>query len=96
MSPHDELAAVVRSLARYFQDYPLASDTPEGIGRWWLEPSMSARQSTVIAALEWMTQHELVEQVRSTDGRVRYSRVDTEPDFEQRVLSLLPTLGDGG
>lgn len=57
---------------------------------------MSARQSTVMAALEWLTQHGLIEQVWSADGRAHYSRLDTEPDFETRVLALLATPGDGG
>lgn len=57
---------------------------------------MSARQSTVMAALEWLTQHGLIEQVRSADSRARFSRLDTEPDFEARVLVLLATPGDGG
>lgn len=57
---------------------------------------MSARQLTVMAALDWLTQHGLIEQLQSADGRVRYCRLDTEPDFEARVLALLPTPGNGG
>ena len=56
---------------------------------------MSARQSTVMAALDWLTQHGLIEQSQSADGRVHYRRLDTEPDFEARALALLTIPGDG-
>jgi len=88
--------ALVRALARYLREHPMASDTPQGIARWWLESDAAVREVALLQALEWMEKRNLVERVAAPDGRVRFRRHgigDTEP-WQERLHQALDTLPD--
>jgi len=75
MDASDERSAVVRELLDYWLRHPHASDTVEGICRWWLrDAAMPAPR--VEAALAWLVEHGAVAVFRSADGRVRYRLVE--------------------
>jgi hypothetical protein len=71
----DAVAALVQQLTAYLRDNPLASDTQEGIARWWLAPGSVVDDQTLSLALQQMRQEGLIEQLPAADGRVRYRRI---------------------
>lgn len=78
----DALAkVVVRELSGHWCRNPLACDTPFGMQRWWLRASAEISVESVMAALTWMKQQGLVEELCAADGRIRYRRAsrDVEP-----------------
>ena len=76
MSSQPEEAEVLRHLARYFRDNPLACDTAEGALRWWLPQEKGFNENMVIAALEALVTQGGLETLPAVDGRVRYRRVE--------------------
>jgi hypothetical protein len=75
MTNHAAEAEVMRHLARYFHDHPLASDTPEGMRRWWFAPDLSVSESEIMSALGRLKALGIAEERIAADGRVRYRRV---------------------
>lgn len=78
------MVAVVRALARYLRANPLACDTADGIGRWWMGPD---RVSTadLMKALDYMKRHGLMEEVFAVDGRTRYRRCASEAQLQAAI-----------
>lgn len=70
MDPED--SPVVLQLRRYLSDHPLACDSPDGIGRWWLRSSHP--QAAVEQALAWLAARGELERLPAADGRVRWRR----------------------
>lgn len=64
----------VRALIRYLEQHPHASDTVEGIHRWWLQPGTSISALDVAEALAWLHKQAAIDMVAAADGRVRYRR----------------------
>jgi Fe2+ or Zn2+ uptake regulation protein len=88
MSDASELMRVVHALAEYLLAHPQASDTAEGIARWWLraDPQVSAAQ--LQQALDWMEGKGLINKVVAGDGRVRWRRSEDAAAFERAVADL--------
>jgi hypothetical protein len=61
-------------LIRYWTEYPFASDTIEGIQRWWLLPADAVSASELAAAVQWLLDRQLIESTVAADGRVRLRR----------------------
>jgi hypothetical protein len=84
---------LVIGLARYLQANPHASDTPDGIGVWWLggrsEPAL------VQEALDFLVEAGLVERLPATDGRARYRRTLQAGDFEAVARATLAVTESG-
>jgi len=74
MLPDDGTTTLVRRLSQYLRDNPLASDTPEGIARWWLQLDWLTHEQSLTEALARLVTWGCVEGVRGPDGRVRYRR----------------------
>jgi hypothetical protein len=80
---------VVRALAQYLRANPLACDSLDGIGRWWLA-GHDLGPEDLMQALAWMKERGLVEVLVAADGRLRYRRratdavldalIETQPD----------------
>lgn len=66
--------ALVRMLLLYLSRHPFASDTPQGMARWWLDDSAAVREATLLQALAWLEEQQLIERVTAPDGRVRFRR----------------------
>ncbi|MBX3607165.1 MAG: hypothetical protein KF788_17940 [Piscinibacter sp.] len=91
----DVTSALVRALARYLGLHPQASDTAQGIARWWLADQAPVREAALLRALEWLERQRLVERVSAPDGRVRFRRSDAAdgadwPTRAARALAGLP------
>ena len=65
---------IMRALADYLKANPLASDTADGIRRWWLGTESAPSLDEVARALETMKTMGLVRITYAADGRQRYSR----------------------
>jgi hypothetical protein len=93
MNGDPQVVAVVEALACYLRANPLASDTAEGICRWWLDRDLG-RMKEVMRALELMEQEHLIEAVVAADGRLRYRRVGTDAQFDRLIAEVHGELKD--
>ena len=59
-------------LTHYWQEHRFASDTAEGMQRYWLPEVHGTTTQQFQTALDWLDDRELVEPVRAGDGRIRY------------------------
>ncbi len=84
MVPRDpRIAAIADALRRYLESHPNASDSLEGVMRWWLASErVEAPQAMVRSALAHLVEDEVVEVRVLSDGtrvylagaRARFSR----------------------
>ncbi len=65
---------LVRILASYLRNNPMARDSAEGIHRWWFSEGIAVRADELDKALRWMKHNGLIEETVAADGRVRYGR----------------------
>jgi len=79
-----EFIAIVCALARYVSANPLASDTAEGIYRWWLGAD-ECSMVKLLGALDWMKEHGLMEEQVALDGRARYRRSAKDVDLKRML-----------
>lgn len=72
MNPTDDaVATALREIACHLRDNPLASDSVDGIWRWWLS-STDIGHSAVQAALDALADRHFVEAHTAADGLRRY------------------------
>jgi hypothetical protein len=83
----------VRALIRYLEQHPHASDTLEGIHRWWLQPGASISALDIAEALAWLHEQAAIEMRAAADGRVRYRRAER---FDTSALLELAARRFGG
>ena len=81
MDDDPDVVAVILALAKYLQANPRASDSPEGISRWWL-PMPPASMDILIKALDWMQRNDLVESTVAADGRLRYRCIASDAQLQ--------------
>jgi hypothetical protein len=87
-----DLLAVVTALVLYLRVHPQASDTAEGIRRWWLPGEVSMDLARLVQALECMERSGLVERTTAGDGRVRWRRRGDAASFECNWEALADAL----
>ena len=75
MDASDPRYPAVQELTAYWLQHPHASDTLEGICRWWLSGGSFAAPM-VEQALMWLVERGVVAAHRAADGRVRYRLAD--------------------
>lgn len=72
-----DVAAVIR---RYLSDHPRASDSLEGVQRWWLaEGAVEAPGATVQQALDQLVKKGTVVRKLMPDGTVVYAGAEAAP-----------------
>jgi Fe2+ or Zn2+ uptake regulation protein len=84
MGEGPEVFAIACAIARYVSANPRASDTAEGIYRWW-PGADEGSMGQLVRALDWMKEQGLMEEHFALDGRARYRRSAKEADL-QRML----------
>lgn len=77
-----DLFTLVRTLAGYLRDNPNASDSAEGIRRWWFADGVVVAADELDKALRWMKQNGLVSETVAADGRVRYRRCCSDAQLD--------------
>lgn len=82
MKEASELQAIVRALAVVWRARPLASDSAEGIGRWWFDMEDKVTLNELEKALDWMVRQGLITEVQAADGRCRYCRTAGDDQFD--------------
>jgi len=87
---------VVRSLALYWCDNPLACDTAEGIRQWWLSSSDAVSTERVQRALAWLCDRGVVEMLVAADGRGRFRRASGLDDEALRQFARFAEPGEAG
>jgi Fe2+ or Zn2+ uptake regulation protein len=72
---------VANQILKYLQTRPQASDTLEGIARWWIQNQrLSESVEVVQQALESLKHDGMIEQQKLPDGRVVYSAREPEEE----------------
>ena len=84
MGNDPEVLAIACALARYMSANPLASDTPDGIYRWWLGPDHGSMPK-LLQALDWMKARGLMEEQVALDGRTRYRRTASDEQLDEAI-----------
>jgi Fe2+ or Zn2+ uptake regulation protein len=79
---------VVHALLAYLLEHPQASDTSDGIARWWLRADAPVNSARLQLALDWMEEQGLIDRVVAGDGRVRWRRSDDAERFERAIAEL--------
>lgn len=82
-------------MSRYLRANPLACDTCEGIGRWWMGIGPMVSLDALEEALDWMVAHRLLERLPAADGRVRYRRASLDRSTDDTLRQLAEN-GDPG
>lgn len=68
-----QVRVLAQVIERYLADRPNASDTIEGIRRWWVGPEWADASMTVMsAALDLLVQRRIMKTRIQADGSVRY------------------------
>jgi Fe2+ or Zn2+ uptake regulation protein len=93
MSSQRVEAEVMRLLARYYRDNPLACDTAEGASRWWLPQEPGLSETMVVTALEKLVALGALETLNAIDGRVRYRHAAT-PAASRALDRIIRVLQD--
>ena len=69
----DQVSALAQDIARYLEDSPHASDTIDGIRRWWVRGRWAdASTPLVSAALELLVRRHVMRSRTLADGSVVY------------------------
>lgn len=85
--------AVIRQLLVYAAAYPEASDTPQGIARWWLKPAEAVDMLVLDAALEFLADQGAFAPVQAPDARVRWRRVGSDTLLHELLAQFPPATG---
>lgn len=72
MSEHRQSEAIERQLLAYLETHPAASDTADGIGRWWMTEPADAE--AVASAVDRLVKRGIVERVAGPDAQLRYRK----------------------
>lgn len=70
------------ALAGYLRHNPDASDTAEGIRRWWFSEPDAVTTEELEDALNCLQMQGLIEGAVAADGRLRYRRIGTDAQLD--------------
>jgi len=94
MTDESSETEIMRALALYLQANPLASDTADGIRRWWLGAQGALSLDEVSRALDTMKMLGLIEITYAADGRRRYRRNATDEQLAAFVEGFVDDAGE--
>ena len=80
--------AIVLVLARYLRAHPAASDSLEGIARWWFDGEEDPLIDEVNEALHQLVRHGGMQAFVAADGRTRYAMASGAPALDAAVVQI--------
>lgn len=81
--PNVTTPALVRQLLMYAQANPNASDSAQGIARWWLDPKESVNLQALEEALDFLVSRGAFAERLGADGRRSYRRICSDFHLQQ-------------
>jgi hypothetical protein len=87
-APPPALRPALRELCRYLRDNPQASDTVQGMQRWWMPHDTPLTEHEIAMALNWMKQRGWVDTLQGADGRLRWRRSTSVAQLEDALRTL--------
>jgi hypothetical protein len=87
---------LIRQLLAHVAAHPGASDTAEGIARWWLNPKEWVDMHELTAALDVLVARGVMAEQHAADGRCRYRRIGTAQQIAVLRAELESADGLGG
>ena len=71
---HDDMDSLVREIMRYFEDHPNASDSVQGIAKWWLKHQRYVETTEQVEqALDLLVKKGKLQRIQAPDSTVIYA-----------------------
>ena len=86
--PYSTTPALVRQLLMYTHEKPNASDSAQGIARWWLDPRVCVDLRALGEALEFLVDRGVFAERLAADGRRSYRRIGSDAQLQQLLAEL--------
>jgi len=87
MDGDPQIPAIVAALAQYLRLHPFASDTADGILRWWLGSDFATMEE-LLMALDFLQRRHAVDVVTAADGRLRYRRAGSDRELDELIRGV--------
>ncbi len=72
--PHEDVDALAQEIMRYFADHPKASDSVQGIAKWWLSHQRYIEAEELVGlALEQLVAEGKIQKIRTTGSDFVYA-----------------------
>jgi len=94
--PNVQTKTLVRDLLMYVQANPNASDSAQGIARWWLDPSKEVDVQVLEDALKFLVDKGVFAERLVADGRRSYRRSGSDSTLLELLASLPPPAAPSG
>lgn len=86
---------LAHDLLRYSLANPGASDSADGIARWWLDPSAGVDMQALDEALQFLVARGAYAERQAADGRRRYRRVGSDAAMQALLAQVAAMLAGG-
>jgi len=96
MPPRPTMPDLVRELLRYSCANPNASDSAEGIARWWLDAPAGVDMQALEEALAFLVARGAYAERLAADGRRRYRRICSDSMLQLLLAQSRGAFGGAG
>jgi len=94
--PNVKTKTLVRDLLMYVHANPDASDSAQGIARWWLDPKKEVDVQVLADALKFLVDKGVFAERVAADGRRSYRRSCSDAALLELLVSLQPPVAPSG